>query len=85
MSRDIAGSNTYRGLFLAVAGPLLARYGIDIQDPQLLVAIEAVLTIGGVLWSMWGRQHASGPVTHVLSLPLPQALIPAPKIEEPKS
>lgn len=73
---DAVKSNTYHGLILAVAGPLLARYGIDIDDPQLLLAAEGLSILTGAALTIWGRQHATGPVTHVATLPLPRALIP---------
>lgn len=80
--RDAALSNTYRGLLIAILGPIVARYGID--DAQVALIVEGLLAlIGGVL-AIYGRQTAAGPITHVVRMPLPQALIPAPKIEEPK-
>lgn len=83
--RDAVLSKTYGGLFIAIAGPLFARYGIEIEDAQLLLIAEGVLALGGFILSAWGRQTATGPITHVVGMPVPQALIPAPKIEETKS
>mgnify|MGYP001611350169 CR=1 FL=1 len=72
--QDAVTSKTWLGLFLAVVGPYAARYGID--DSQLeLIASGIVALVGGVL-AIWGRQTAKGPVTHVLGVPVPQALIP---------
>lgn len=87
MTQDAVSSKTYVGLFIAIAGPLFARYGIQIDDAQLLLIAEGSLALIGFILSAWGRQTASGPITHVIKIPLPQALIPvvAPKTEEPKS
>lgn len=81
--RDVKDSKSYLGLFIAIAGPLFARYGIVIEDEQLLLMAEGVLALIGFAISAWGRQTATGPITHVVGMPLPKALIPQPK-EEPK-
>lgn len=83
--KDAALSKTYIGLFIAIAGPLFARYGIEIEDAQMQLIAEGVFALIGLALSAWGRQTATGPITHVVGVPVPQVLIPAPKIEEPKS
>lgn len=82
--KDAALSKTYAGMFIAIAGPLFARYGIEIDDAQILLITEGVLALIGLVTTAWGRQTATGPITHVVGMSLPQALIPKPKIEEPK-
>lgn len=72
---DAIKSNTYHGLIVAIAGPLLARYGIS--DEQTALIVEGLSLLVGAALTIWGRQHATGPVTHVATLPLPRALIPS--------
>lgn len=71
---DAATSKTILGIVIAVAGPFAARYGIDEADLELIVQ-GVTAAIGGLL-AIWGRQTATGPITHVLTVPVPQSLIP---------
>jgi hypothetical protein len=73
--QDAVTSKAWIGVFIAVVGPYAARYGID--DAQLALIAGGISTVIGVVLNLWGRQTATGPVTHVLGVPMPQALIPA--------
>ncbi len=77
---DAGTSKTLGGLVIAVIGPFVARYGIEEADLELIVQGFAA-AVGGVI-AVWGRQTATGPITHVLSVPVPQAFIPAVKLTE---
>lgn len=79
--RDAALSKTYWGLLIAILGPVAARYGVDDAQFQALAQAAAAL-IGGIL-AIYGRQTATGPITSVVGVDLPKALVPQ-SAEEPK-
>lgn len=78
--QDAALSKTIIGLLIAVLVPVGARYGLDDSTMQAIGQALGVIVGGGL--TVWGRQTASAPITHVVGVELPQAMLP--KSEESK-
>ena len=79
--QDAALSKTIVGLLIAIIAPLVARYGIDDGAMQAIGQALGVI-VGGAL-TVWGRQTARAPITHVAGVELPQVMVP--KSEDSKS
>ena len=77
--QDAAMSKTIIGLLIAVLVPVGARYGLDDAAMQGIGQALGVL-VGGAL-TVWGRQTATAPITHVFGAELPAKLIPKPNEE----
>ncbi len=63
-SKSIFTSVTFWGLVLAVAAPLLGRYGITLPADTTGI-VNDVATGAGAVISVWGRMHATVPA-HII-------------------
>ena len=57
-SKSILQSRTFWGLVLAALGPWLGKLGLSMSDADVQQAIEALVTLSGLVLGIWGRVKA---------------------------
>jgi uncharacterized membrane protein len=57
-SKSIFLSKTFWGLVLTALGPLLGKAGVSMTDADAQQAIEAAVTVAGLVLGVWGRVSA---------------------------
>ena len=62
-SKPLWQSETFWGLFIAVAGPAVSRYGIALDDSLIPTLIEAGTILVGTIMAIHGRIAARTRVT----------------------
>ena len=56
--KSLFQSRTFWGLVLTALGPWLGKTGLSMSDADVQQAIEALVTLSGVVLGIWGRVQA---------------------------